>query len=378
VKAALLSIGDELLVGQVVNTNATWLASKCTELGITVLTVSTVGDGIDMIVEEIRRLMTLADVVITTGGLGPTHDDLTDEAILALAGASTVSPLPNNVGTAPGMLCEREGAMVIAMPGVPIEMKRMAEEVVLPMLSERIEEDEDVWQYRVVQTTAIGESKLAGVIGPVSDFLGTSTLAFLPNYHGVRLRVGARGASREVRQHELQRVIAEIKSRAGKYIYAEGETSLAETVGRLLKIRGETVAVAESCTGGLLGGAFTDVAGSSAWFEGGIISYSNAVKENELGVSHDVLQTHGAVSEEAARAMAEGVRHRLSSTWGIGITGVAGPDGGTEEKPVGTVWISVSGPRETMVRRFTFGTDRTSNRARSVGAALAMLWKQLV
>ena len=411
-KVSIITIGDELLIGQVINRNAAWIASKCTELGMTVWSHSVIGDEADELKSEIIRLGEHSDALLLTGGLGPTHDDITKDVLADMAGdelverpewvehlqewmgrsgreltdrnrAQALVPtsatlIDNPIGTAPGLCMRINGTRVYAMPGVPAEMRSMVVGTVLPELQEILRSSgNEHRQYKVLQTTGIVESNLADLLGPLEDFMGSSSLAFLPNYKGVRLRIGAKGATPEARQTEIDRVAAEIRQRAERFIYGEGEVALEEAVGSRLKERGENVAVAESCTGGLLGGAFTNVSGSSAWFEGGVLTYSNEAKVRELGVSQADLDSVGAVSEEVALQMARGVRERFGTTWGIGVTGIAGPGGGTEDKPVGTVWISVSGPKDTIAKRFVFGTDRTINRQRSVGTALAMLWGRL-
>jgi nicotinamide-nucleotide amidase len=228
-----------------------------------------------------------------------------------------------------------------------------------------------------MMTVGIAESTLADLLGDPAVFLGTSTLAFLPNYLGVRMRIGVTAPTADARNNEVQRLRAYIIERAGRFVYGEGETSLAEVVGRLLAQRGETIAVAESCTGGLLGAALTGVPGCSTWFIGGVLAYSNESKIAQLGVDPALIEQHGAVSEPVACALADGARARFGTTYAIGITGVAGPTGGSAEKPVGTVWISLAGPHATEAHVFQFGNDRRINRERSIGTALGLLWKRI-
>ena len=286
--------------------------------------------------------------------------------------------LHNEYGTAPALLMNILDTKVVAMPGVPIEMRFVMRKHVLPMIdAEMAGTAQTSIKYLTLHTTGIAESTLADVLDDPSTFIGDSTLAFLPNLRGVRLRIGAVGDTKEDRDRELERIKDYILSRAGKYVFGEGSDTLPEVIGRLLRERGENFSVAESCTGGMLGAACTDIPGSSDWFEGGVISYSNTAKTRELGVPADLVDRVGAVSEEVATAMSEGVRKKFNTTWGVGITGVAGPGGGTEEKPVGLVWISLAGPNGTTTTRFVFGKDRSMNRDRSVGAALAMLWSSI-
>lgn len=407
---ALCSIGDEVRIGQVTNTNASWIAAVCTAIGCDVSEHVTIGDDASEIVATLDRLTPVSDVVIITGGLGPTHDDITKDVVASYTGDTLVESaallshlhawmaqrgrelternmrqamvpsratiLPNPHGTAAGMLLHHGNSVLIVLPGVPTEMKAIMDQSVLPWLRERLaEQSVPSTSYRTLMTVGIAESSLADLLGDPSMFLGTSTLAFLPNYLGVRMRVGATAPSAEERTAELERICAFIYERAGRFIFGEGDTSLAEVVGLRLRDRGETVSVAESCTGGLLGGAFTDVPGCSAWFIGGVLVYSNESKIAQLGVDAMLIASHGAVSEPVAIALAEGVRRRFDTTYGIGITGIAGPTGGTETKPVGTVWIAVATPTETVIHRFLLGNDRRITRERSVGSALGMLWK---
>ncbi len=411
-KVSLITIGDEVLIGQIVNSNATWISDAVTTLGATVVEHVTVGDSAPELIAAIDRCKEYSEVLLLTGGLGPTHDDITKTVLAqyfndvivesaewvahleewmskrgraltdrnrgqALVPSSAVL-LANPIGTAPGLLFDREDLMVVAMPGVPNEMKYIMEHGVLPVLTQRINAQHNpITQYSTLLTTGIAESNLADLIGNPEEFLGTSTLAFLPNYHGVRLRIGVSGASPHDRERERMRVASIIRQRAGAFIYGHDKQTLAEVVGKHLVDRRETLSVAESCTGGMVGAVITDVPGCSAWFAGGVISYSNEVKMRELGVGEWELQTHGAVSEIVAKQMADGVRQKLGTSYGIGITGTAGPDGGTYEKPVGTVWIALSAHDATEAVLHQFGSDRKINRERSVGAALGMLWKRV-
>lgn len=408
----IVTIGDEILIGQIVNSNAAWMAAQVTAIGGRVVEHVSVADDRQALVATLDRLRAQCPVLLVTGGLGPTHDDITkavltdyfDDVLVEDAETtrrlqlwmqrrnrtlternaqqawipSSCTALANPIGTAPGMLFERDGLFLVSMPGVPDEMKGIMTRDVLPRLAQQIDaEQRPTWAYRTVYTTGIAESDLADLIGDTTAFLHGSTLAFLPNYLGVRMRVGAQGLTMEVRTAELDRVETVLRERAGRFIYGSGDLTLASAVGSALVARNATLAVAESCTGGLLAAAITDVPGSSAWFPGGVLAYANEVKHRELGVDAALLHSVGAVSEQVAMAMAAGVRQRYGTTYGIGITGIAGPGGGTPDKPVGTVWIGLSTPTETVATRFAFGGDRRMNRERSVGAALGMLLKVL-
>ena len=406
---ALISIGDEILIGQIVNRNAAWIAETVTAIGCHVVEHCVVADDSQQLMNTIDRLRITSDVLLLTGGLGPTHDDVTKTVLVeyfqdvlvessdwmkhltwmsqrgrevternaaqALT-PSTATLLSNPIGTAPGLLFNRDGIIIVAMPGVPNEMKSIMESHVVPLLhSKLVVQGNATTQYYTMLTTGIAESNLADLIGDPMMFLSGSTLAFLPNYTGVRLRIGVTGLTQEQRDKERMRVASVLRERAGRFIYGHDDQTLSGVVGHHLAERGQSVSVAESCTGGLLGAACTDAPGSSVWFHGGVITYSNDSKVRELGVHQSDIDRCGAVSEEVARRMALGVQEKFGTTYGIGITGVAGPDGGTVDKPVGTVWISVAGPAEQTTLKYHFGADRSINRERSVGAALGMLWK---
>lgn len=411
-RIALVSIGDEVLIGQIINHNAAWLAEELTVLGCSVVEHVTVGDDAHQITQCLDRLRRVSSVIIMTGGLGPTHDDITKNVLTAYVNDTLVVSqvwlshlhdwmrergrevtdrnatqalvpsrailLPNPIGTAPGLALAHEECLIIALPGVPTEMRHITLDHVIPLLSDRLEsESETRREYMTLLTAGIAESTLADLIGQPQEFLADATLAFLPSYHGVRLRIGVKHADTDVRRQELWRVRDHILQRAGKYVYGSGKQTLAEVIGSKLRERGDTLALAESCTSGLLGARLTDVSGSSAWFLGGVMCYGNESKVRDLSVSEQTLLQFGAVSNEVARELAIGVRERFGSTYGIGITGVAGPGGGSAEKPVGTVCIAVAMPGHCVSARHQFGNDRHVNRERSVGTAMATLWRLL-
>jgi len=412
-KVAIITIGDEILIGQIVNTNSSWIAQKCVEIGATIIEHCVVGDNEKHILEVLKRTFDVSDVILITGGLGPTRDDLTKPVLTKFFGDELIfsdevlqwikeyyfkrginevternknlafipkscTPLKNSVGTAPGLLFEKEDKAIFAMPGVPKEMQHLMKEYVIPYIKNKIERQKfPTHIFRVLQTCGIAESVLADKLAGIEEILNGVNLAFLPSYKGVRLRIDASGEDVFQVESSIQKVVDYIRSKIGNYIFGEGEISLAQVVGDLLSERNETVAVAESCTGGLLGGEFTNIPGSSRYFLGGVIAYSNEIKERILGVEKEVIQKFGAVSQETAKQMAENVRKLFNSTYGISITGIAGPEGGTKEKPVGTVWISLSTADKVIAKKFQFGDDRHINRERSVGAALTLLYSYL-
>jgi len=249
---------------------------------------------------------------------------------------------------------------------------------VLPLLKAKIEnENLNAHIFTILQTCGIAESVLADKLSGIEDVLGIANLAYLPSYKGVRLRIEVKDQPIRLSKEQIEKVKKFIYEKIGDYIFAEGEKTLSEVIGTLLSERNETVAVAESCTGGLLGGEFTKISGSSKYFLGGVIAYSNEIKAKILNVSEETLQKFGAVSEETALEMAKNVRTLFNSTYGISITGIAGPTGGTPSKPVGTVWIGLSAPETTFAKMYRFGDDREINRERSVAAALTMLYSHL-
>jgi nicotinamide-nucleotide amidase len=285
--------------------------------------------------------------------------------------------LKNARGTAPGMLFKTDGKILISMPGVPNEMKGIMEDHVLPLLKGLMAESDSVTVFKTLLTNGIPESNLADLLGDTDEFLKGTTLAFLPSYHGVRLRIGSVGESFKKGEEEIARVEKYIRSKAEKFIYGEGDQNLALAVGNLLKEKNKTISLAESCTGGLLGAALTDAAGSSQYFMGSIICYSNEAKIELLNVPSETILNNGAVSCEVAEVLAKNVRLRFKTDYGMSITGIAGPGGGTAEKPVGTVWIGIADEHSVHAKKFIFGTERMVNRELSVGAALGILLKDL-
>lgn len=411
-KVSILTIGDEICIGQIINTNAAWIASKSTQLGANVIIHSSIGDNKDIMMSEFDRLIPLSDILIITGGLGPTHDDITKQAlaeyfddelvlhretlhhlkkIFELRGynlternkeqailPANAKILTNALGTAPGMMWKKNGKYIVSLPGVPAEMRAIMTDYVLTLIQSIIEEsNEEIVLYKTLRTTGIPESKLADLIGKPDEMLDGGSLAFLPSYRGVNLRIGVRAENFNKGNLLINKICEKLYKQVGKFIYGENDESLSSIAGNLLSSQRKTVSIAESCTGGLLGAEFTNVSGSSEYFKGGIIAYSNEVKEKILGVKHKTVMLHGAVSEQTACEMASGVREKFSTDLGISITGVAGPKGGTVDKPVGTVWIALADISGVEAKRFLFGNDREVNRERAVGTALAMLLNKL-
>ncbi len=411
-KISILTIGDEICIGQIVNSNAAWIAEQLSKTGADVFKHSTVGDKKEIMKSELESLLQSSNAVIITGGLGPTSDDITkpvladffnDELVLhkptldflverykkrgiELSGRnreiamlpSKCEVLTNAVGTAPGMLFRHNGKLVFSTPGVPNEMNYIIKNHALEIIKKEIIKGRyETSLFKTLHTIGIAESNLADLIGDEKEFIGPSSLAYLPSYRGVRLRITVKGKTFEEGNREINRIETILREKAGDYIFGENDVNIASVVAGLLKEKGKTVSVAESCTGGMLGAALTDIAGSSDYFYGGVIVYSNEAKSKQLDVPEDTLKQHGAVSEETALQLATNVRKKFGTDYGIGITGIAGPTGGTEEKPVGTVWISLADENGSAARKYVFVSDRAVNRELSVGTALGILFTKL-
>ncbi len=410
-KSYIITIGDEILIGQVLNTNAAYLGEQLSSAGIPTETMSVVGDDEDRIIEELTRAWNSADLIMVTGGLGPTHDDVTRSAVCRFFDTDLIFntsvrdhvrqllqrrnyrwtkaaedqalvpriaiPIPNRHGTAPGYWIEKDSRICCVMPGVPYEMRSMVEDFVLGKLSDF--RKDSIIRHRVIKTTGIPESFLAEKLGEVPILTGgKAKLAFLPSPLGVRLRITAHATSVSEADSVLNEIENRIREKAEKYIYAVGEVDLEATLGALLRERRLTVAVAESCTGGLIGDRLTDIPGSSEYFLGGVIAYSNDLKIRQLNVPSELIQSYGAVSKETAIAMAEGVRTMVGAYAGISVTGIAGPSGGTPEKPVGLVWIGYADSEHSMAMMFNFGDDRRRVKERATQAALELLRRKIL
>lgn len=406
-RAIIITIGDEILLGQIVDTNSRFIADRLTKVGIEVTRMLSVSDE-EYDIEE-RMMMSLfdCDIVVMTGGLGPTKDDVTkrmlsrlfrmelveDPEVLANVerlianGGMRMNPgnrgqalvpkgcrvLMNRKGTAPGMWFERRGKVIVVLPGVPFEMEDLMDREVVPALQERF--PGLLLDYRVMKVYDIPESELSlrleGFEGRLPEGL---SLAYLPSPGMVRLRLTARGVKPEVLDEWLAVLRGELE---GLRVLEGDEASLENEVVTLLTERGLTLATAESCTGGNVAARVVSVAGASACFRGSVVAYANDVKEKVLGVSGEDLERHGAVSEPVVRQMAEGARRLLGADYGVATSGVAGPTGGTPEKPVGTVWIAVASPEGTVAERFVFSFTRERNIDKATMKALGMLLERV-
>ncbi|HLV26277.1 MAG TPA: competence/damage-inducible protein A [Gemmatimonadales bacterium] len=413
-KVEILTIGDELLLGFTVDTNSVFLARELAELGVEVVRRTTLPDTGSAIIDGVREALARTGAVITTGGLGPTSDDLTCEAVAAAFGVPLVRDndvhaalesrwknrglpgeapadffrqalvpegadiLANPAGSAPGLWLENSRHEWLAvLPGVPREMRAIFHDSLRARIAVRAGPGAGVVRSRTLRTTGVPESLLAERLTDAADRLGPLSLSYLPGSSGVDLRVTARNLPSDEADRLLHDAMEWLRDRAGSDAYGENEADMAEAVLDLCRQRNFTLALAESCTGGMLGARLSAIPGASEVLLGGVIAYADQVKERQLGVSSESLISHGAVSREVAEEMASGARVRLSASIGVGITGVAGPGGGTESKPVGTVWIAADVLGQVLAELYRFQGSREEVRERSAHAALALIRRML-
>ena len=411
ITAEIITIGDELLIGQVVDTNSAFIARELVKIGINVYQITSVSD------ERLHILTTLKDascrvqLVLTTGGLGPTKDDITKavfaeyfddhlvyhpetlrhiESMMAARGVamnslnikqaevpSRCTVIPNNNGTAPGMWFDQDGVIYVSMPGVPFEMKSMMYDEVLPRLLQQF--TTDIILHRTLLVTGFPESALALHIEDWEDNLPENIhLAYLPGSGMIRLRLSTSGADRQYLEKQVETEIEKLRIILGDHIVSENDETIDEIVARMLTSKGQTVATAESCTGGNIACLLTSLSGSSAYFKGSVVAYSNDIKEKMLQVNPRDLQQYGAVSEQVVTQMATHVRKLMGTDYGIAASGIAGPTGGTPDKPVGTIWIAVASASQTEAKLLRYGNNRESNIQRTSTAALNLLREMIV
>lgn len=404
--AEIITIGDEILIGQIVDTNSAWMAKQLNDAGIRVKQISSVSDSREHILTALAEAAKRANIILITGGLGPTKDDITKKTIAEYFSVGMVenadaldnvtrifakynrplldinrlqAQVPSNCevivnknGTAPGMWFNEGGKIYVSMPGVPFEMMYMMEEEVIPKIKSLFKLPAIV--HKTILTVGEGESFLAKRIEDIEDSLPAHIkLAYLPKLGQVRLRLSAYGDNEAILIDEVNNYTAQLIERMGSIVAAGEDVALEKAILDMMEKHRVTLSVAESCTGGYLSHLFTQHAGSSKVFLGGAVSYSNSLKKNILGVKDDTLSQFGAVSEQTATEMVQGALTNFKSDYAIAITGIAGPDGGTEDKPVGTVWIAVASAQKTEVKKFTFGNKRLQNIERSATSALGML-----
>jgi nicotinamide-nucleotide amidase len=408
VNASIITIGDELLIGQTIDTNSAFIARELNAIGIWVKKRIAIGDVAEDILEALREQSKESKVIIITGGLGPTADDITkptlctyfdselvvDEAALRnvkdiftklkrpliernlkqaeVPAACTV--LQNRRGTAPGMWFEKDGVIYVSLPGVPNEMKGLMVHSVLPKLTETLSLPAVL--HRTLLTSGIGESTIADKISEFENTLPAHIkLAYLPAYGLVRLRLTGRGNEKSSVEEELDKLFGILKGQVSEWMVADSDITLEQAVNRLMKKKGRTLATAESCTGGFIAHLITSIAGASAVFQGGVVSYSNELKQSWLQVNPSTLERFGAVSEQTVKEMVAGILSSTGTDYAIATSGIMGPDGGSEEKPVGTVWIAVGNKKETRAVRHFFRFDRERNIELAAHSALTMLFR---
>ena len=411
--ATIITIGDEILIGQIVDTNSAFIAKALNGIGIRVKEIRSISDDKSHIINTLNNVLRPGSLVLTTGGLGPTSDDITKKVLADYTGAQrmvlneaqlavienitaqrkmpmgalnraqaeapdTCEALLNRLGTAPGMWFEYNGAVLVSLPGVPFEMQALMQEEVLPKLQQRFQL-QPIY-HRTLMTFGLPESMLSECIAPWEKALPPYLkLAYLPNpLTGVKLRLSAYEAKQENVAEECDRQVRRLHQIIGDALYGEEPDTLEQVVGRLLLEKRATIAVAESCTGGAIASLITSIPGSSAYFKGSVVAYDNALKTGLLGVAEETLQAHGAVSLPVVEQMAVGVRRALKTDYAIATSGVAGPGGGTPEKPVGTVCFAVASPTSVHSERLSFAADRARNIARASANALNLLRMSLL
>lgn len=410
-KAHIITIGDEILIGQILNTNAAYMGQRLTDLQIKINGSSVVPDSEEVILKEFNRAMSSNDVVLVTGGLGPTHDDVTRKCVVEFFETELVEneevladvkqffeargreltptnrgqalipknavPIRNSRGTAPGYWIEKRKKIFVCMPGVPFEMKGMMESFVLPKLEEKLHK-KTIIVIKNLLTTGIPESMLFDKLGDMDELLQGAKMAFLPSQFGVRLRITVEEKTETEAQNKLDEIEQRIRAKAGRHIFGKDDDTLEGVVAKMMIDRGLKLALAESCTGGLIGHRITNIGGSSEFFERGVIAYSNAAKVELLKVSEDTITKYGSVSLEVARQMAEGIKATTGCDIGLSVTGIMGPTGATPTKPIGLVYIGICDDKICTAKEFRFGDDRLMNKDRTSQAALEMLRRNLL
>ncbi len=409
--AEIITIGDELLIGQVVDTNSAWMGQKLNEIGIKVHQKTAISDNEEHIITALNEAKQRADIILITGGLGPTKDDLTKytlckyfksnlrfddlvfldiEKIFRSRGKEVTDTnrgqaevpekctvIRNSRGTAPGMWFEQDEKIIVSMPGVPNEMKTMMEKDVLNMLKVKFKTPFII--HKNILTQGIGESFLSDMIEEWENNLPQNIkLAYLPSFGLVRLRLTATGENEIELRKQVEAEVVKVRSIAGEFIYGYDDDTLEALIGKLLKEKKQTLSTAESCTGGYIAHRITTVPGSSEYYIGSLVPYSNKIKEDFLDVETEILKTKGAVSEDVVKKMAEHIKDKFQTDYAIACSGIAGPSGGTSEKPIGTVWIAIATPKEVVTRKLQLGENRERVIMETSLNALNMLRKILV
>lgn len=410
IKAELVTIGDEILYGQIVDTNTQFMSVALDKIGVKVVRKSTVGDAENDILQVLKEAEKRADIILITGGLGPTNDDLTKPCLAkyfnsglslhpqalqdvtefferrgreltALNRKQAELPdeceiIRNPIGTAPGMWFEKEGKVFVSMPGVPHEMKKMMKDEVIPRILKIF--PSPVIYHKIVHTIGMGESFLSEKISDWEESLPENIkLAYLPSLAQVKLRLTATGEHLPALIKQVDAEIGQLKELIADYIFGYDNDTLSSVIGQILKEKNKTLAIAESCSGGFASHMITSVPGSSAYFKGGMVTYANEAKIKQLGLKAETIDNFGAVSEETVKEMAENVRVKMNTDYGLASSGIAGPDGGTPEKPVGLVWIAFADKNRTVAKKLMLSQDRSINIQYTAIALLNLLRIQM-
>ncbi len=402
-KVSIVTTGDEIMAGNVIDNNAHWMATQCWNAGAKVVWRVAVADDLKEIGDACKEAIRRADVVLVSGGLGPTADDITLKAAAKAFGKKLefnpnvfkdienffkrvgrpmsesnrkqaflikeAQPLPNKLGTAPGSQVQLGKATFFFMPGVPRELHILCEDFVFPWIKEKMS-GKIFFQEKIFHCFGVPEASLDTFLKGVK--LGKARLSFRYHFPETALKLACWDKNQKVVEQELSKAAKNVYTKVGEYIYGEGDITLSKVIGELLKKRKETLSVAESCTGGMVADTITNVSGASAYFERGVVVYSNPSKQDLLGVKEGTLKKFGAVSQEVAKEMAEGIRKMSKTTYGIAVTGIAGPTGGTKERPIGTVYIALATPKTTEVKHFCFERDRVE--FKQLVSAIALDW----
>ncbi len=410
-KAQIITIGDELLIGQTIDTNSAWIGAELSMAGFDIQRKTSIHDNRSDILKALSEAAGKADVIIITGGLGPTSDDITRQTLCEFFGTKLVlnrevlemiekmmlrrkipmnennrkqaevpeacKVLKNRAGTAPGLWFEKDKSIFISMPGVPYEMKTIMADHVLPRLMKRFRSQAII--HKNIMTYGAPEARLAEMLKEFEAALPENIrLAYLPSFGVIKLRLTGTGKDREILKKQVEEHVRNLSSIIPDLIFSEKEDTFESVLGLLLLERKETMCTAESCTGGNIAHLITTIPGSSYYFKGSVVAYSNAVKEKLLGVDGKIIEEEGAVSEPVVRAMAEGARRLLNTDYALATSGIAGPEGGTDEKPVGTLWIAAASANGTYSEQYTYGGDRITNIMRFSNAAMNLLRKQII
>jgi nicotinamide-nucleotide amidase len=410
-KAEIITIGDELLIGQTIDTNSTWMGAELSRLGFDINRKTSIHDDRNDIIETLKESSGRADLVLITGGLGPTSDDITKQTICEFFKSRLIVSkevlsmievmmkrrgLPMNennrrqaevpdkcrvlfnaAGTAPGMWFEKDKTIFIFMPGIPYEMKYIMTEHVVPEIKKRF--DSQIIIHNNIMTYGTPEARLAELLNKFeSDLPSDIKLAYLPSFGIIKLRLTATGSDQLSLNKRIRKQVNKLYEIIPEFIYGEDEKSLEMVIGELLKDKKQTICTVESCTGGKIAQLITSIPGSSVYYKGSIIAYDNSVKRDLLDVPESLLKNYGAVSEQVVKCMANGGRKLLKADYSVATSGIAGPDGGTESKPVGTVWIAVASDKGTLTEKYVFGNERNVNIKRFSIAALSLIRKQII